>query len=198
MNPLQNPLNADDSEIAFGANNNIFPEEVFNLTLNLYGKDVLISLRDVVLLSEGIKFELRFLSGKTVDQLDKILEKLSAYNWVIITAVEQLSEKIFDCERELDYHYSTLREQTYSVIMEERLQQCDNGKRTKSTVGSISNSDIDSYINSHHQNHIYFEKKKTYQLLKMQKEKLEKLETVLVNRSKEIMSILNRRTIKTQ
>lgn len=227
MNNFRNPLGTDrttgrevyqddvnnkmpSAEYLDHENTNLFPEELYKIPINLYGKDIIINLKDVLLLADGINFEMRLLADRSAEQMDITLERLASYKLSISSAVDQLNELIYDQTDVVETYHAQLREVAYNSIMKERVADCELGKRTKSTIGNISTADIDTYIfNLKHQQvseevrmsmdidllpiDEYFTARKKLAILKSKKEKLEKLENILLNRGKELISILDRR-----
>ncbi len=193
-----NSLESSDSDFE------LFPDDLYNINLNLYGIDYEITLKDVLILTEGINFEMCLLADRTAEQMDKTLEKIASYRLSIATAVDQINELVFELSREVDDLYSSLREFAQESIKAARLKELELGERTKSTIGNLTNLDIDSFIRNMRDRYDvnekylgifqdYRKKEKELSLLKSKREFLEKTENILLNRSKELISILDRR-----
>jgi len=183
----------------------LFPEELYQISLFLYGKEVIVNLKDVLLLAEGINFEMRVLSDRSSEQMDVTLERIASYRLTIVTAVEQLNEIIFDKQEEVNQYIAQLKDFAYETILNHKLLEFEQEKRTKSTVGNITASEIETFIynlsslnNEDLPIREYQREKRNLQILKSKKEKLEKLENILLNRGKELISILERRINKYQ
>lgn len=218
-----NPLHTDRSvkEQAYGENEtkniqpspffldhdnpNLFPEELYQIPLTLYGKEVILDLKDVLLLAEGINFEMRVLSDRSAEQMDITLERIASYRLTLVTALEQLSEIIYDKIEIVNQYQAQLKDYAYETILQNKIQEMEENKRTKATVGNVTASEIETFIYMLQLNEDtidnlpiaeYVREKRNLQLLKSKKEKIEKLENILLNRGKELMSILERRINK--
>lgn len=176
---------------------NIFPDKIYNIRLNLYGKEHEVSLKDVLLLEEGIKFELSMLSDRTSEQMDKTLERIDSYRLTIITAIEQIQEDLYEIKDEVDSSYAHLRNKAENRILVKRRTECEHGLRTKSSI-QPSSADIDTHI----ENYLiededfasYKIMRKSLNMLTAEKEKLERIDFILNSRCKSLISMLERRT----
>ncbi len=171
------------------------PPEICQINLTLYGKLFKLSLTDIVLLEEGLRFESRILADRTINQLDITLEKLASYRITIATAIEQLQEQIYELEEIIHDLYSNVRQEAEEFLIERKAL---DDRLTKSQT-KTSNTEIDSLIYSDlfkHKTTQLRQKKKQINKLIAEKTKLEKIDIILNSRSKEIISILERRTIK--
>ena len=175
---------------------NLFPDSLFDIKINLYGNEHHIILKDIILLSEGINFEGKMLSNRSLEQMDITLERLASYRLTLLTAVEQLQEKIYEYSEIRDDLYAYLRNDAENGIIKIRIKDMEDGVRTRSSIAP-TNADIDTYIRKNIHNETktkHNECSKLINSLIAERTKLEKLDTILNSRSKELISILERRT----